>query len=101
MRDKRSNCTGALDELVAELEEDGRAAAEQVNRAAEAFLARVQRRAEVDQALTEIVALTRRMRPGDITRARSDQAAQEVDALLQQGGEAAPALRIARGVEAA
>jgi hypothetical protein len=90
-----------LPELVAELEEDGRAAAGQVDAAAQAFLDAVGRRAEIDRALTEVVALTRHMRPGDIARARSHEAAQEVRALLQQGGEAAPVLRVELPVGAA
>jgi hypothetical protein len=63
-----------LGELVAEREEDGRAAAEQVNAAGEAFLAAVQRRAETERALIEIVALTRPMNPNDVSRSRSDEA---------------------------
>jgi hypothetical protein len=90
-----------LNELVAELEEDGRAAAEQVDHAAQAFLDAVQRRAEVDRALTETVALTRAMRPGDIARGRSEEATRAVTALLQRGGEAPPAVRIELPVAAA
>jgi hypothetical protein len=89
------------DELVAELEQDGRAAAEQVNHAGQAFLDAVQRRAEVDRALTQTVALTRSMRPGDIARARSEEAAHAVAELLQRGGEVPPAVRIDLPVAAA
>jgi hypothetical protein len=90
-----------LNELVAELEEDGRAVAEQVDDAARAFLDAVQRRAEVDRALTETVALTRHMRVGDIARSRSEEAARAVTELLQRGGEAPPAVRIELPVAAA
>jgi hypothetical protein len=84
-----------LDELVAEIEEDGRAAAEMVNAAAERFLEAVERRAQVERELTSVVALTRpTMRPGDVTWPRSDQAAAEVRALLERGGEVGPVLRL-------
>jgi hypothetical protein len=83
-----------LDELVAEIEEAGVAAAEQVDYAAEAFVAAVERRAQVDRILTEVVALTRPMSPGDITRSGADEAVAAVRTLLERGGEVPPALRI-------
>jgi hypothetical protein len=89
-----------LAEIVAEIEEDGRAAAGMVDAAAERFIDAVERRAEVERALTAAVALTRPMRPGDVTWPRSDQAAAEVRALLERGGEAAPVLRVELPVEA-
>jgi hypothetical protein len=83
-----------LAEIVAVIEEDGRVAAEMVDAAAERFIDAVERRAEVERALTEVVALTRPMRPGDVTWPRSDQAVIEVRALLERGGEAPPTRRI-------
>jgi hypothetical protein len=83
-----------LDELVGELEEDGRAAAEQVDHAAEAFLAATERRAEAERTLIQVVALARRMNPNDVTRSRADEAAHAVSALMQRGGESGPALRV-------
>jgi chromosome segregation ATPase len=88
-----------LDELVAAIEEDGRAAAQQVDHAAEQFLHAVERRAEVDRQLTGTVALTRRMRPGTVARAKSDEAVREVQRMLERGGEAPPTLRIERPTE--
>jgi hypothetical protein len=82
-----------LAELVAEVEEDGVAAAEAVNHAAEAFLAAVARRGEVDQTLTEVVSLVHRMTPGTLNRPRSDAARREIETLLREGGEVAPMVR--------
>jgi hypothetical protein len=89
------------DELVAELEENGRDAAEAVDRAAEAFLRAVERRTEAERALIEVVALTRAMSPNDVARSRADQARTAVAELLQRGGEAAPVLKIDLPVAAA
>jgi hypothetical protein len=82
-----------LGELVAEVEEVGAAAAEQVNACGEAFLAAVARRREIETSLVEVVALTRTNSPGDFNRPRSDAARLAVSQLLQQGGEVGPALR--------
>jgi hypothetical protein len=82
-----------LGELVAELEEDGEAAAAEVDQAAQAFLAAVARRAEAERALIATVALTRRMNPNDVSRSRADEARRAVEALLAAGGETAPELR--------
>jgi hypothetical protein len=90
-----------LEELVGAIEEDGRAAAEQVDAMAEAFLRAVARRNEVHRELTALVALTRAMRPGDIARARSEVAAREVGRLLHRGGEQPPELQTARPIETA
>lgn len=86
--------------IVSELEENGAAAAEQVDHAAEAFLAATYRRAEADRNLTAVVALTRRMTPNDVTRARSDEAVRAVSAFIERGGEVGPALRIEHEVSA-
>jgi hypothetical protein len=89
-----------LDELVHELEQDGHAAAEQVDHTAEAFLAATRRRAEAEHALISLVALTRRMSPGDVNRSRADEAARTVQALIDGGGETAPVLRARQPVPA-
>ena len=81
-----------LDELVAEVEEAGAAAAEQVDACAKQFLDAVARVHEVERTLTSLVALTRRMQPGEISRSRADQARMAVCALLDAGGEAPPVL---------
>jgi hypothetical protein len=91
------HATEHLDELVAVLEADGRDAADGVDQAAHAFMRAVEHRAACESRLTSIVSMTRpSMRPGDIQRARSDEAALAVSRFLQQGGEAAPTLRVAR-----
>jgi hypothetical protein len=84
-----------LADLVAEVEEEGRAVAEQVDHAAEAFLAALDRRGEVERNLTQIVALTRSMQPNDYNRSKADDARRSVQALLANGGEVGPALRVA------
>jgi hypothetical protein len=81
-----------LPELVAEVEEDGVAAAAAVDGAGRLFLEAVARRGEVERTLTEVVALVHRMDPGTINRPRSDAARREVEALLREG-EAPPLLR--------
>jgi hypothetical protein len=80
--------------LVAEVEERGRDVADQVDHAGEAFIAAINQRMVVERDLTAIVALTRPMQPGDISRARSDEARQAVARFLQLGGEDGPTLRI-------
>jgi hypothetical protein len=83
-----------LPELVAEVEETGAAAAEQVNACAEAFLEAMKRRDEVERNLTQIVALTRSMQPNDYNRSVADDARRAIRALLANGGEVGPALRV-------
>jgi hypothetical protein len=85
---------------VSELEENGAAAAEQIDHAAEAFLAATGRRAEAERNLISVVALTRNMEPNDVSRATSDEAVQAVSAFVQRGGENAPVLWIAEPVSA-
>jgi hypothetical protein len=51
--------------------------------------------------LTEVVALTPVMRPGDIARARSDQARSAVTEMLERGGEVPPTVRFELPVAAA
>jgi hypothetical protein len=86
--------TENLDALVGEVEQAGADAAEQVNSAAEAFLAAVDRHTQVGRNLTDVVALTRSMRLGDISHPRSDQARREIATLLQQGGEQPVVLQV-------
>lgn len=81
-------------EIVAELEANGAAAAEQVDHAAEAFLAATARRAEAERNLIEVVAATRNMGPNDVSRATSDEAMQALRTFVQRGGEDSPVLRI-------
>ena len=83
-----------LADLVAEIEETGAAVAEHVNACAEAFIEAVDRRAQVEATLTQVVALTRMMSPNDISRAQSDEARQSVQRFLAGGGEDAPIVRI-------
>jgi predicted NACHT family NTPase len=82
-----------LDAIIDELEENGRAAADQVDQAAGQFLAAVAARAAADQTAHAVLSLGARIQPGDIAGARSDEAAIAVRRLLEQGGEAAPTLR--------
>jgi hypothetical protein len=82
-----------FDTLVDELEQNGRHAAEQVDQAAEQFLAAVAARADADRTLSQTVSFAQRLQPGEIAFARSDEAATAVRRLLDSGGEAAPTLR--------
>ena len=82
-----------FNEVMDELEETGRVAAEGVNQAAENFLDACARRIEAEQNLIAIAALAKQLRPGDVTYPRSDAARQAVDQMLKQGGEAGPVLR--------
>ena len=91
-----------FDALIDELEENGRAAAEQVDHAAEAFLAATARLTEAQQRLIEVVALTgRAMRPHDITQPKSDQARLAVQGFVETGGEEPPRFRVREQVTAA
>jgi hypothetical protein len=83
-----------LDELVAEIEENGRAVAEQVDHAAEALLAAIDWRAQVEATLTQVVALTRLMSPGDISRTSTDEVRIAVQGFLGAGGEVGPTVRV-------
>jgi DNA-directed RNA polymerase len=87
-------------EIVEELEQAGRAAAEQVDHTAQAFLEAVDRRMQAERTLIEVVALTRNMGPNDVARTRTDLARGEVGRLIESGGEQAPELRIAEPVSA-
>jgi hypothetical protein len=89
-----------LDVLVSELHEDAEAAAREVNGTAERFISATHERARVDRGLTALVALVRHMRPGDVTRAQSDEAVREVTRFLERGGETAPTLRAIEHVPA-
>lgn len=83
-----------LAELVAEVEEAGADAAQQVDAAAQSFLDAVGRVTAIEHDVTAIMAATgRHMRPGDITRLRSDQAANVMRTFLAEGGERGPTLR--------
>jgi hypothetical protein len=76
------------------LEQAGRAAAEQVDHTAQAFLEAVGRCMQAERTLIEVVALTRNMGPNDVTRSRTDAAQRGVQRLMEGGGERAPELRI-------
>jgi hypothetical protein len=81
--------------IVSELEANGAAAAEEVDHAAEAFLAATARRAEAERALIGVVATVRSpMGPNDVSRATSDEAVRAVSSFIQRGGENAPVFRI-------
>ena len=49
---------------------------------------------EAEGTLTQIVALVRPLRPGDVARTRTDAARLEVGRLIESGGEQATELRI-------
>jgi hypothetical protein len=93
--------TRNLAALIDGLEENGRAAAGQVDHAAQAFLDACQARVQAETELTAVVALTRRMNPGDIAHSRADEARLAVQALIERGGEAAPVVRVELPVVAA
>jgi hypothetical protein len=89
-----------LDKLLAELTENAQAAASGVDETAAAFLAAVEERTRVEQATAQLASLVRPMRPGDISRARSDAAALEVGRFVEGGPEVAPILRFAEPASA-
>jgi hypothetical protein len=90
-----------FDAIVDELEENGRAGAQQVDHTAQGFLDACGRRAEAEQNLISITALVRAMGPNDVTRTRTDAARQAVAEFVQRGGEQPPELRIAERMQAA
>jgi chromosome segregation ATPase len=79
-----------LDELLAELADEADAAASAVDRACHALITAYRERQAVESRVTELCALVRPPRPGDIVRTRSEALAREAERLLAQGGEAAP-----------
>ena len=90
----RLYATEHLSELIAGIEGDGRVVAERVNAAAREFVDATLQRAEIEQRLFAVLSLTRVTRPGDVNRARSDQAVAAVTTLLREGGEVGPELRV-------
>jgi hypothetical protein len=82
-----------FDALYAEVASDAEAAAEAVDRAANAFLGAFYERMAAERKVTALVSVVRPMRPGDIDATRAEQAVREVSRLLDSGGEAAPLLR--------
>ena len=59
------------------------------------------RRREAGDALTTVVALTRAMRPGDVSRPRSDEARRLVEGFIANGGEVGPVFLARQQVTAA
>jgi hypothetical protein len=96
----RAHVAENLDKLLAELTENAQAAASGVDETAAAFLAAVEERTRVEQATAQLASLVRPMRPGDISRARSDAAALEVGRFVEGGPEVAPILRLAEPASA-
>jgi uncharacterized NAD(P)/FAD-binding protein YdhS len=96
----RAHVAENLDKLLAELTENAQAAASGVDETAAAFLAAVEERTRVEQATAQLASLVRPMRPGDISRARSDAAALEVGRFVEGGPEVAPILRFAEPASA-
>jgi hypothetical protein len=83
-----------LDELVAELEQDGEDAAEALNRACRAVETAYLERQLVEQRLTSVVGMVRIPRPGDIQRTMAEGVRRAAGDLLMAGGEQAPKLRV-------
>jgi hypothetical protein len=81
-----------LAELVAVLEEEGRAAADDLDAAAKAVVAAFGERQRVDQAISQLAAMVGRPRPGDVARSHGDAVVREANALLDAGGEVPPRL---------
>jgi hypothetical protein len=83
-----------LDALLADLELEGRQAADAVDAAAQAVLDAHGQRADVEARTIRLLALTgHRMQPGDVQRGHSDELAGQAERLLLQGGEAPPSVR--------
>jgi hypothetical protein len=83
-----------LDELVDELREDGKAAAESVDAACRALIDGYQHRMLVEQRLTSLLSMVRIPRVGDVTRTKADGVVAEANRLLESGGEQAPVMRV-------
>jgi chromosome segregation ATPase len=79
-----------LDELLADLVDEAEAAATAVDRACHALITAYRERQAAESRVTELCAMVRPPRPGDIVRTRSEALAREAERLLAQGGEAAP-----------
>lgn len=83
-----------LDELVAGLVDEGEAAAEALNAAAEAVVEGHRRLMQIaGQISATIHGAGIHVRPGDVSRSRADVLAREAARLLQEGGEVGPFLQ--------
>jgi hypothetical protein len=83
-----------LDELVAEVEEDGEAAAEALNRACRGVEDAYLQRMACEQRLTSLVTTIRIARPGEIALTRAEGVRRAAVALLMAGGEQGPKLKV-------
>lgn len=81
-----------LDELVENLEADGRIAAQALTDAAEAMLAAYAERERVAREIAETCPLTARVAPGDVSRSKAEPLARAAADLIQGGGEEPPRL---------
>jgi hypothetical protein len=79
-----------LDPLLAELETEGRQAAEEVDAAARQLLGAYAERAAVEQRTFSLLSLIGRVQPGDVRRTQAEPVAAAAEALLQRGGERWP-----------
>jgi hypothetical protein len=83
-----------LDELVAEIEEDGQDAAQALNRACRAVEDAYLQRMACEQRLTSVVGMVRIPRPGEIAFTRAEEVRRAAVALLMAGGEQPPTLKV-------
>jgi phage shock protein A len=91
-RDLRVYVSEHLTELLAELHENGEAAAEDVNRACRALGEAYLRRMDVERQVFALAAKAG-ITTADVARTKAEAVVSEANALLQAGGEQAPLLR--------
>jgi chromosome segregation ATPase len=82
-----------LPELVEERQLAGRASAERINAATAELLAGYSEWSRTANEISGLLALTRQVRPGDVSFTRCEALAREASRLLQEGGEREPVLR--------
>jgi hypothetical protein len=83
-----------LDELLADLGEEGLAATAAINEAAQSILDGFAARSDVERRTFELIAMLRRANPGDVERTRAEAVVREAHRLLEGGGEQAPVVLV-------
>jgi hypothetical protein len=92
-QERRAFIAENLAELVEERQAAGAAVAESINRHLESLVADYREWHAVEQQISGLAAAAGPVRPGDVTRTKSEELMREVEALRLAGGEEGPRLR--------
>jgi hypothetical protein len=81
-----------LDELVADLEQDGEAAAARLTEHARGIGAALSERERIAGEISSLISMIGRVEPGDVSRSRAEALARAASNLITEGGEDPPRL---------